>query len=85
MAGMSKSNDFDPDEDFYEEDEPLDDVLSAFKHGIKGVTSKPPWFEVTSAPASALLLSTASKVWPASISVEPAESGLIVVEARRVA
>lgn len=85
MACMSESNDFDPDEDFYEDDEPLEAILDAFKHGIKGVTAKPAKFEVNDSPANALLLSTASNAWPASISVEPAESKLIVVPTPQVA
>jgi hypothetical protein len=35
------SDDFDPGEDFYEDDEPLAEVLDAFEHGIRGVTSPP--------------------------------------------
>lgn len=33
---------FDPDEDFYEDDEPLEDVLAAFERGEKLVTARPP-------------------------------------------
>ncbi len=81
MAGMRESNDFNPDEDFYEDDEPIEHIVDAFKRGIKGVTAKPARFEFTAAPADALLLSTSSKTWPASISVGPAESTPIDVTA----
>ena len=40
MADMRASGDFDPDEDFYEEDEPLDEVLAAYERGTKGVTAR---------------------------------------------
>lgn len=32
----------DYDDDFYEEDEPLEDLIAAFERGEKGVTAPPP-------------------------------------------
>jgi hypothetical protein len=84
MAGMSESKDFDPDEDFYEDDEPIENVLDAFRHGIKGITAKPAKFDVTAAPAD-LLLPTSSTAWPASIAVRPAESTPITARPVQVA
>jgi hypothetical protein len=49
MAGMAAGGDFDRDEDFYEEDEPLEEVLAAYERGIKGVTARPAVLELSGA------------------------------------
>ncbi len=41
MAGMEGARGFDDDEDFYEEDEPLEKIVAAFEHGEHGVTAPP--------------------------------------------
>jgi hypothetical protein len=41
MAGMESIGGFDEDEDFFEEDEPLEEVLAAFNTGEKFVTARP--------------------------------------------
>lgn len=41
MTGMARIEGFDEDEDFFEEDEPLEKVLAAFRDGEKFVTSRP--------------------------------------------
>jgi hypothetical protein len=50
MANMATSGDFDPDETFYEEDRPLEEVLAAYERGIKGVTARPDRIELTATP-----------------------------------
>ena len=50
MASMAASGDFDPDETFYEEDRPLEELLAAYERGIKGVTARPDNIELTAAP-----------------------------------
>jgi hypothetical protein len=50
MASMATSGDFDPDETFYEEDRPLEEVLAAYERGIKGVTARPKRIELTATP-----------------------------------
>jgi len=49
MTGMGPNGDFDPDETFYEEDRPLEEVLAAYERGIKGVTARP-GVELTAVP-----------------------------------
>lgn len=70
MAGMTASGDFDPDEDFYEDDEPLEDVLAAYERGIKGVTARPSRIEL-SAP-DVMLPELSSTAVLARIYIEPA-------------
>lgn len=70
MADMTASGEFDPDEDFYEEDEPLDEVLAAYERGIKGVTARPTRIEF-SAP-DVIVLQMSSRTAPASIHYEAA-------------
>lgn len=41
MAGMRSDSGFNEDEDFYEDDEPLEKIVSAFEHGEHGVTAPP--------------------------------------------
>lgn len=50
MASMAASGDFDPDETFYEDDQPLEEVLAAYERGIKGVTARPTSIELTATP-----------------------------------
>jgi hypothetical protein len=38
---MATTHGFDEDEDFYEDDEPLEKVIAAFEHGHHGVTVPP--------------------------------------------
>lgn len=47
MAGMEGIGGFDEDEDFYEEDEPLEKILSAFDNGVKGITAPPVRLELS--------------------------------------
>lgn len=41
MATMAGTRGVDEDEDFYEDDEPLEKVVAAFEHGHHGVTAPP--------------------------------------------
>jgi hypothetical protein len=41
MTGMEDIEGFDEDEDFFEEDEPLEKVLAAFRSGEKFITGRP--------------------------------------------
>lgn len=50
MGSMAASGDFDPDETFYEDDQPLEEVLAAYERGIKGVTARPTSIELTAVP-----------------------------------
>lgn len=68
MAGMAGSGDFDPGEDFYEDDEPLGDVLAAYERGIKGVTARPLTLEMSS--PDALVFEMSSRTAPARVSYE---------------
>lgn len=68
MAGMENDPGYDEDEDFYEDDEPVEKILAQFRSGSKFVTSKPTTFEL-SGPAQAI---PSSSNWPARISVRPA-------------
>lgn len=53
MAYMEDTQGFDEDEDFYEEDEPLEKIKAAFASGLKGVTRRPAIVEI-SGPVQAL-------------------------------
>jgi hypothetical protein len=71
MAGMAANGgEFDPDEDFYEDDEPLEEVRAAYERGIKGVTARPVTLE-RSAPR--VLMRASSKTAPARVTYESAE------------
>ena len=59
MAGMP-TGDFDHDEDFYEEDEPVERVLEAFEHGIGGVTALPDRVEMDAGPSETLVMRASS-------------------------
>jgi len=74
---MCASGDFDPDEDFYEDDEPLEKIRAAFEHGLKGVTARPPKFDLAESPV--LQPGPSSRSWPAHVSVKPAAARPIVV------
>ena len=78
MAGMSASG-FDPGEDFYEDDEPLEKIRAAFAHGLKGVTARPATVDLPESPF--LQPSPSSQSWPSHVSWEPAATRPIVVPA----
>lgn len=70
MAGMAGNcGGFGPGEDFYEDDEPLEDVLAAYERGIKGVTARPVALE-QSAPR-VLMLGASSMMAPVRVTYEP--------------
>jgi len=77
MAGMTASDDFDPDEDFYEEDEPLQDVIRAYEHGVHGVTAPPTRIDLE-LPA-VLVQATTSAASPTRITVGSADTTPIEV------
>jgi hypothetical protein len=80
---MATSGDFDPDETFYEEDRPLEEVLAAYERGIKGVTARPNRVELTATPYVYMPVppSRASRM---SVTYEPAIAAPIRVVAARV-
>ncbi|HKB31434.1 MAG TPA: hypothetical protein VKD26_11420 [Streptosporangiaceae bacterium] len=84
MADVEANSDFDPDEDFYEDDEPLEKVLAAYKHGLKGVTARPVSLDLT-APPYYYLPEPSTRAWPASVSCRPATPEPIHVPAARAA
>ena len=69
MTVMRASDDFDPSETFYEEDEPIEEVLAAYERGIKGVTAQPVELELSVSPI--LQPTPSSLAWPARLSWEP--------------
>ena len=75
MAYMEDSRDFDEDEDFYEEDEPLEKIKAAFATGLKGVTRRPAVVEI-SGPAQAL---PNSRTCPARVTMEGAAATPVLV------
>jgi hypothetical protein len=83
MANMATSGDFDPEETFYEEDRPLEEVLAAYERGIKGVTARPNRIELTAAPQVYMPVppSCASRT---SVTYEPAMPEPIRVAPTRV-
>ena len=83
MASMATSGDFDPDETFYEEDRPLEEVLAAYEHGIKGVTARPNRIELTATP-QVYMPAPPSRAWRTSVTYEPAMPEPIQVAAARV-
>lgn len=78
MAGMNASG-FDPDEDFYEEDEPLEKIRAAFAQGLKGVTARPTKVDLPESPF--LQPGPSSQAWPSHVSWDPAATRPIVVAA----
>jgi hypothetical protein len=83
MASMATSGDFDPDETFYEEDRPLEEVLAAYERGIKGVTARPDRIELTATPHFYMPVPP-SRAWHTSVTYEPAMPEPIQVLAARV-
>lgn len=83
MASMSASDDFDPDETFYEEDRPLEEVLAAYERGIKGVTARPNRVELTATPQVYMAVPP-SRASRTSVTYEPAMPEPIRVAAARV-
>ena len=71
MASMVTGGDFDPDETFYEEDRPLEEVLAAYERGIKGVTARPNRVELTVKP-QAYMPAPPSRASRASVTYESA-------------
>jgi len=66
---------FDEDEDFYEDDEPLDKIITAFEQGEKFVTARPLTFEI----AGPMQPAPSSWRWPLRISVAAAPVATIVL------
>jgi len=83
MAGMAASDHFDPDETFYEEDRPLEEVLAAYERGIKGVTARPNRIELTTTPQVYMPVPP-SRSSRTSVTYEPAMPEPIRVAAARV-
>ncbi len=83
MASMAASDDFDPDETFYEEDQPLEEVLAAYERGIKGVTARPNRIELTATPQVYMPVPP-SRSSRTSVTYEPAMPEPIRVAAARV-
>lgn len=79
MAGMRFIRKFDKDEDFYENDEPVEDVIAAFHAGAKGVTARPLIFDV----AGAALPEPTSRTLPARLTFEAMRPTPITVVAMR--
>jgi hypothetical protein len=75
IAYMQDSKDFDEDEDFYEEDKPLEKITAAFASGLKGVTRRPTVVEL-SGPAQAL---PNSRTCPAHVTMQGAAATPILV------
>jgi hypothetical protein len=75
MEGISG---FDADEDFYEDDEPIDKIVTAFNQGEKFVTTQPVTIEIAG-PAQ---LSPSSWRWPVRVSLHAAPVVVPVVLAR---
>jgi hypothetical protein len=80
---MAASEDFDPDETFYEEDQPLEEVLAAYERGIKGVTARPNHIELTATP-QAYMPVPPSRASRTNVTYEPAMPEPIRVPAARV-
>lgn len=85
MTGMTSSDDFDPNEDFYEDDEPLDAVLDAFERGVKGVTAPPARFELSVAPTPLVLPGPFSRASAGRVSWKAAAPSPIEVRSARIA
>jgi hypothetical protein len=83
MANMAASGDFDPDETFYEEDRPLEEVLAAYERGIKGVTARPNRIELTATPHVYMPVPP-SRSSRTCVTYEPAIAAPIRVVAARV-
>lgn len=83
MASMATSGDFDPDETFYEEDRPLEEVLAAYERGIKGVTARPDSVELTATPQVYMAVPS-SRASRTNVTYEPAMPEPIRVAAARV-
>lgn len=83
MADMATSGDFDPDETFYEEDRPLEEVLAAYERGIKGVTARPNRIELTATPFAYMPVPP-SRSSRTSVTYEPAIAAPIQVAVARV-
>lgn len=81
MAGMEGTGGYDPDEDFYEDDEPLEKIVSSFEHGVHGVTARPVKVELTTTYFSTPAPLT--RAWPAQVSCEAATPEPIVVHAAK--
>lgn len=69
---MAPGGDFDPDETFYEEDRPLEEVLAAYERGVKGVTARPDRVELTATPQTYLVPLSSSGAAGTSVTYEPA-------------
>jgi len=79
---MGPTGDFDPDEDFYEEDRPVAEVLAAYQRGIKGVTARPSCIELTAKP-QAYVPAPPSLASPIRVSYESAMPAPILIPASR--
>lgn len=75
MAGMEGMRGFDEDEDFYEDDEPVEKVIAAFEQGEKFVTARPVTLEITGPVQPA----PSSRRWPVRISLAAVPAPPIVV------
>jgi hypothetical protein len=83
IGNMGTSGDFDPDETFYEEDRPLEEVLAAYERGVKGVTARPNRIELTVTPQVYMPVPP-SRAWLTSVTYEPAMPEPIRVATARV-
>lgn len=72
MEGISG---FDADEDFYEDDEPVEKIMAAFVQGGRFVTARPVTVEITG-PAQ---FTPSSWRWPVRISLHLAPAAPIIL------
>jgi hypothetical protein len=72
MEGISG---FDVDEDFYEDDEPVEKIMVAFTQGRKFVTARPITVEITGPAQPA----PSSWPWPVRISLRAAPAAPIIL------
>jgi hypothetical protein len=73
-VGMEGITGFDADEDFYEDDEPVEDIMTAFSRGERFVTARP----VTVELVGPTHLTPSSWRWPVRISVRATPAALII-------
>jgi hypothetical protein len=72
---MEGNSGFDVDEDFYEDDEPVEQIMAAFSHGESFVTTRPVTVELTG-PA---LPTPTSWRWPVRIVLHAAPAAPIIL------
>ena len=71
MSTMSGAGGFDGDEDFYEDDEPVEKVMAAFERGRHGITTPPITIEIDTRGLGVPPVSTATQPAAVKIYSEP--------------